>query len=339
MKSKVRMQSKVQSPKSKAGGSPEAPTPLTSTLDFGLRTLDSPTLVVLAAGIGHRYGGLKQIEPVGPSGEIVIDYSVFDAISAGFGKLLFVIRREIEDTFKSVIEPHFAGRIAIEYAYQELDDVPAGFTPPHGRTKPWGTGHAVYACRHACKEPFAVINADDFYGRTSFKLLAEKLGQLPPKGSRYCLVAFILRNTLSNYGPVSRGICRAGEDDLLSTVVEHHKVEQAGTLVHGLRDGKPVTLTGEEPASMNLWGFTPTIFGHLEREFRVFIPSATDNATVEFQLPTVVDSLINQGRAEVEILYSHERWLGVTYPEDKPRVAAGIRDLVKASVYPQKLWT
>jgi UTP-glucose-1-phosphate uridylyltransferase len=300
--------------------------------------MSKPTLAVLAAGIGHRYGGLKQIEPVGPSGEIVIDYSVFDAIGAGFGKLLFVIRREIEDTFKSVIEPHFAGRIPIEYAYQELGDVPAGFTPPQGRTKPWGTGHAVYACRHACREPFAVINADDFYGRTSFKLLADRLGQLSREGNRYCLVAFTLRNTLSDHGPVSRGVCFAGEDDLLSNVVEHHKVEQTGTRVQGLRDGKDVTLTGEEPVSMNLWGFTPTLFDHLEREFRAFLPSAMDNTSVEFQLPTVVDSLIHQGRAEVEVLHSNERWLGVTYPQDKPHVIAGIRDLVKAGVYPQKLW-
>ena len=300
--------------------------------------MNKPTLVVLAAGIGSRYGGLKQIEAVGPSGEIVIDYSVFDAIGAGFGKLLFVIRREIEDTFKSVIEPHFAGRIPIEYAYQELNDVPAGFTLPQGRTKPWGTGHAVYACRRACREPFAVINADDFYGRTSFKLLAGKLGQLPPAGNRYCLVAFILRNTLSDHGPVSRGICQAGKDDLLSNVVEHHKVQQTGTHVQGLKDGTAVTLSGEEPVSMNLWGFTPTIFDHLEREFRAFMPSATDNANVEFQLPTVVDSLIRQGRAEVEVLHSHERWLGVTYPQDKSHVTAGIRDLVKAGVYPQKLW-
>lgn len=300
--------------------------------------MNKPTLVVLAAGIGHRFGGLKQIAPVGPSGEIVIDYSVFDAIGAGFGKLLFVIRRDIEDTFRSVIEPHFAGRIAIEYAYQELDDVPAGFAAPSGRTKPWGTGHAVYACRHACREPFAVINADDFYGRTSFKLLADKLGQLPPKGNRHVLVAFVLRNTLSEHGPVSRGVCRTSDDGLLLNVAEHHKVARSDGAVQGLRDGQPVSLSGEEPVSMNLWGFAPTIFDHLEREFRAFLPSATDNVTVEYQLPTVVDSLIGQGRAEVEVLYSRERWLGVTYPDDKGYVVAGIRNLVNAGVYPQKLW-
>ena len=300
--------------------------------------MDSPTLAVLAAGIGSRYGGLKQIEPVGPSGEIVIDYSVFDAIAAGFGKLLFVIRRDIEDTFRSVIEPHFAGRIAIEYAYQELDDVPAGFAAPSGRTKPWGTGHAVYACRHACREPFAVINADDFYGRASFQLLADALRKLPPKGSRHCLVAFTLRNTLSDHGPVSRGVCHAGKDGLLQTVVEHHKVEQKGATVHGLRDSKPVTLTGEEPVSMNLWGFAPTIFEHLDREFRKFLPTAMDNAGAEFQLPTVVDTLIRGGRAEVEVIRSGERWLGVTYPEDKARVVSGIRDLVRTGAYSQNLW-
>jgi UTP-glucose-1-phosphate uridylyltransferase len=303
-----------------------------------MNSSNKPTLAVLAAGIGRRYGGLKQIESVGPSGEIVIDYSVFDAIGAGFGKLLFVIRREIEEPFKSVIEPHFAGRIPIEYAYQELNDVPAGFTPTQDRTKPWGTGHAVYACRHACGEPFAVINADDFYGRASFQLLADSLQNLSAGENRYCLVTFLLRNTLSDHGPVSRGVCRAGEDNLLRDVVEHHQVERTGTGVSGLRENKPVHLTGEEPVSMNLWGFTPTIFHHLEREFRAFMPSATDNVNVEFQLPTVVDSLIRQGRAEVEVLYSRERWLGVTYPEDKPRVAAGIRDLVKAGVYPPRLW-
>lgn len=300
--------------------------------------MKKPTLAVLAAGIGHRYGGLKQIEPVGPSGEIVIDYSVFDAIGAGFGKLLFVIRREIEATFKSVIEPHFAGRIPIEYAYQELSDMPAGFTPPQGRAKPWGTGHAVYACRRACHEPFAVINADDFYGRTSFKLLADQLGKLRPAENRYGLVAFILRNTLSNHGPVSRGICFADKNNLLTHVVEHHKVERSGSGVRGVRDNQPVSLTGEEPVSMNLWGFTPTIFDHLDREFRAFLPSASGNATAEFQLPTAVDSLIRQGLAEVEVLHSHERWLGVTYPEDKGHVIGGIRDLVKAGVYPQRLW-
>ncbi len=334
------MKSKVQSPKSKVGGSSDIPASLSSTLDFRLRTLNSPrpTLAVLAAGIGSRYGGLKQIEPVGPSGEIVIDYSVFDALGAGFGKLLFVIRRDIEDAFRSVIEPHFAGRIAIEYAYQELTDVPAGFAAPQGRTKPWGTGHAVYACRHACREPFAVINADDFYGRTSFQLLADALRKLPPRGNRHCLAAFTLRNTLSDHGPVSRGVCHVGRDGLLQTVVEHHKVEQNGVSVHGLRDGKPVTLTGEEPVSMNLWGFAPTVFEHLDREFRKFLPTAMDNAGAEFQLPTVVDTLIREGRAEVEVIRSGERWLGVTYPEDKARVVSGIRDLVRAGVYSQNLW-
>ena len=300
--------------------------------------MNKPTLVVLAAGIGSRYGGLKQIEPVGPSGEIVIDYSVFDAIGAGFGKLLFVIRREIEKAFQAAIEPHFAGRISIEYAYQELSDLPTGFTPPSGRTKPWGTGHAVYACRHVCREPFAVINADDFYGRASFQRLADNLRQLSARDHRYCLVAFTLRNTLSDHGPVSRGICQAGEDHGLLNIVEHHKVEQTGARVQGLRDGTIVTLTGEEPVSMNLWGFTPTLFEHLDREFCAFLPTAKDNPRVEFQLPTVVDLLIQRGQAKVEVLRSQERWLGVTYPEDKTHVIAGIQKLIDAGVYPPKLW-
>jgi UTP-glucose-1-phosphate uridylyltransferase len=303
-----------------------------------MNSSNKPTLAVLAAGIGRRYGGLKQIEPVGPSGEIVIDYSIFDAIGAGFGKLLFVIRREIEDTFKSVIEPHFAGRIPIEYAFQELNDMPSGFTSPQGRTKPWGTGHAVYACRHACREPFAVINSDDFYGRISFQLLADRLQSLSTEENLYCLVAFILRNTLSDHGPVSRGVCHVGAGHLLKDIVEHHQVERKEAEVSGLRENRSVRLTGEEPVSMNLWGFTPTIFSHLEREFRIFLSSATDHVNMEFQLPTVLDLLIHQGRASVQVLYSSERWLGVTYPEDKPRVAAGILDLVKSGVYPPKLW-
>jgi hypothetical protein len=296
------------------------------------------TLVVLAAGIGSRYGGLKQIDPVGPSGEIVMDYSIFDALAAGFGKLLFVIRREIEDAFKSVIEPRFAGRVPIEYVCQELNDVPIGFSPPPARTKPWGTGHAVRACRHACRDPFAVINADDFYGRVSFQLIADSLRDLRAGENRYGLVAFMLRNTLSDHGPVSRGICHVGDDHQLREVVEHHQVERTESGARGVRETHAVDLTGEEPVSMNLWGFTPTIFNHLEREFRAFLPSIEGHVNMEFQLPTVVDLLIHQGRVEVGVLYSRERWLGVTYPEDKPRVAAGIRELVKAGLYPSKLW-
>lgn len=297
-----------------------------------------PALAVLAAGIGSRYGGMKQIETVGPSGEVVIDYSVFDAIEAGFGRLVIVIRRDIEETFKAVIEPHFAGRIPHTYVYQELSDVPDGFAAPTDRAKPWGTAHAVYACRHEIKEPFGVINADDFYGKASFKVLADKLRQFSAADNRYCMAAFVLRNSLSDHGPVSRGVCRVGGDGLLEDVTEHQQIERAGSGARCLLEKKPLTLTGDEPVSMNLFGFTPTFFDHLEREFRGFLPAGLKNPKAEFQLPTVVDTVIHQKRATVEVVMSPERWLGVTYPEDKPLVAAGIRALIDRGVYPADLW-
>lgn len=303
-----------------------------------MKASNRPTLAILAAGIGSRYGGLKQIEPVGPSGEIVIDYSIFDAIAAGFGRIVIVIRRDIEETFRSVIEPHFAGRIPHAYVYQELSDLPAGFPAPADRPKPWGTAHAVYVCRREIREPFGVINADDFYGKSSFQVLADQLRQLRAGENRYGLVAFVLRNTLSDHGPVARGVCRVGPDGLLAGVKEHYQIQKYGAAVRCVVDSQPSTLTGNEPVSMNLWAFTPTFFEHLEREFRLYLPAALKNPKSEFQLPTVVDTLIREGRAKVEVATSHEKWLGVTYPEDKPLVAAGIRELIKAGVYREKLW-
>jgi hypothetical protein len=297
-----------------------------------------PTLAVLAAGIGSRYGGLKQIEPVGPSGELVIDYSIHDAIAAGFGRVVFVIRREIEEAFRSVVEPHFAGRIPISYVYQELTDVPAGFPIPASRVKPWGTAHAVYACRGAIREPFGVINADDFYGPASYGLLAGLLKPLRPADDRYGLVAFVLRNTLSEHGPVARGVCRADADGRLASIAEHYQVQRSGATTTCVFEGKPATLTGDESVSMNLWGLTPTFFGHLEREFGKLLPALQQNPNAEFQLPTVVDTLIRERRAVVEVVKSPERWLGVTYPQDKPAAMAGVRELVSRGVYAPKLW-
>lgn len=302
------------------------------------KSTDKPALAVLAAGIGSRYGGLKQIEPVGPSGEIVIDYSIYDAIRAGFGRVVFVIRRDIEEAFKAIAEKHFAKRIAVDYVFQELSDVPPGFEPPAGRAKPWGTGHAVYTCRRAIREPFGVINADDFYGPSSFRVLAEKLEALPPAEDRYCMVAFILRNTLSDFGPVARGVCRVGADGRLAGVKEHYQVQKSGRTVQCVVDDKPGTLTGKEPVSINLWGFTPPFFAHLEDEFRAFLPAGLKNPKAEFQLPTVVDTLIARKQAIVEVAMSHEKWLGVTHHEDRAAVAAGVRGLIKSGVYPENLW-
>ncbi len=300
--------------------------------------MNKPTLVVLAAGIGSRYGGLKQIEPIGPSGEIVIDYSIYDAIAAGFGKIVFVIRRDIEEAFRAKADPHFARRIPVDYAFQELSDLPAGFQPPAARPKPWGTAHAVYAARKAVKEPFGVINADDFYGRSSFQLLADQLKKYDAKDNRYCLVAFVLRNTLSDFGPVARGVCRATADGHLAEVVERKRIEPDGHAAKFLDGEEWKPLTGDEPVSMNLWGFTPTFFDYLEEDFRAFLAVSREDPKAEHQLPTVVDKLVHQRRVTVDILQSHEKWLGVTYPDDKALVQKGVRDLIKAGVYPEKLW-
>ena len=299
----------------------------------------APALVVLAAGIGRRYGGLKQIEPVGPSGEIVIDYSIFDAIAAGFSRVVFVIRRDIEDSFRSTIEPHFAGRIPISYAFQETQDVPAGFAHA-ARSKPWGTGHALYACRHEIRsEPFGVINADDFYGRRSFELLASRLQNIAAEEDHYCLVGFVLRNTLSEHGPVSRGVCEVRDGRLVS-VTERHKIvpHGQGGATCPAADGNTL-FSGDEIVSMNLWGFTPNIFAHLDNAFRRFLPAEGSKPDSEFMLPAVVDELIHAGRARVDVLTSPEKWLGVTYPDDKARVAEGVRGLIRRGIYSERLWT
>jgi len=252
--------------------------------------------------------------------------------------VVFVIRREIEEAFRSVVELHFAGRIPISYVYQELTDVPSGFVAPASRVKPWGTAHAVYACRNVIREPFGVINADDFYGPTSYRLLAGLLRPLRATDDRYGLVAFVLRNTLSDHGPVARGVCRTDAEGRLASIAEHYQVQQSAAAVNCVFEGKPATLSGDESVSMNLWGLTPTFFGHLEREFGKLTPTLQQNPAAEFQLPAVVDTLIRERRAVVEVVKSPERWLGVTYPQDKPAVTAGVRELVDRGVYAPKLW-
>ena len=298
-----------------------------------------PTLVVLAAGIGSRYGGLKQIDPVGPSGEIVIDYSVFDAIRSGFGRVVFVIRREIEADFRAKIGSHLEGRIAVDYVHQDLGDLPGGFAVPADRQKPWGTGHAIRSCRAAVREPFAVINADDFYGAKSYRALGDFLGGLAASEARYAMVGFRLRNTLSEHGHVARGICSADAGGFLQGVVERTKIEQApGGARFATADGGWAPLTGDEIASMNMWGFTPTIFEHLEREFRGFLGRSGSDPKAEFFIPTVVDTLIRGRQATVRVLETPEIWFGVTYPADKPVVVDGIRARIAAGIYPERLW-
>ncbi|MFA7160448.1 MAG: nucleotidyltransferase [Kiritimatiellia bacterium] len=298
-----------------------------------------PTLVVMAAGVGSRYGGLKQIDPVGPSGEIILDYSVYDAIRAGFGKVVFIIRHDIEKDFKAVIGSHFAGRLKVEYVFQELADLPPGFSVPAGRTKPWGTGQAVLACKNAVREPFGVINADDLYGAESYKVLAAYLSALDPASNDYAMVGFQLVNTLSDHGHVTRGICELDGQNMLKTVVERFKIEKtSGGARYQDEKDQWVPLRGGEIASMNMWGFTPTLFRHLDEKFPPFLKSAAGNLKAEFLLPAIVDALIKARAVTLKVLDTPEKWLGITYKEDKPGVVGSVRALVDRKIYPTPLW-
>lgn len=296
-----------------------------------------PTLVVMAAGMGSRYGGLKQIDPIGPNGEIVIDYSVFDAIRAGFGRVVFIIRRDIEEAFKEAVESHIKGRIPIDYAFQSLDDLPPGFRVPEGRQKPWGTAHAIRACREIVREPFGVINADDFYGRESFTALAGALARRAPGTRDYVLVGFDLANTLSEHGAVSRGVCDVRNGRLVQ-VTERTKIDRRGAGIVADVDGRIEPLAGGTIVSMNMWGFTPALFQQLEAAFVAFLQEQGTQLKSECYIPTVVDGLLKRGEATAEVVNTSSRWLGMTYTEDKPIVREGIRGLISSGAYPAKLW-
>ena len=301
----------------------------------------SLSLLILAAGMGSRYGSLKQLDQMGPSGETVMDYSVFDALRSGFDRVIFVIRRDFEDEFKNVIGKRYEGKVKIEYAFQDKNDLPGNFKCPEGREKPWGTGHAVYAARHLLNEPFAVINADDFYGRDSYKQLAEYLSAPPAPGKvRGCIASFILSNTLSENGSVSRGICSDDGNGHLTKVVENTKIYRRadGKVVSLMEDGVEVELTGNEPASMNSWGFMPEMVGEIEKLFIDFLSARGTELKSEFYLPGVVDSLIRAGKAEIAMRYSRDSWFGVTYKEDRPLVQAALKKLVDSGAYPEKLF-
>lgn len=298
-----------------------------------------PTLIVMAAGVGSRYGGLKQIDPVGPNGEIILDYSVYDAVRAGFGKVVFIIRRDIEKDFKAIIGSRFADRINVEYVFQELTDLPPGFNVPPGRVKPWGTGHAILSCRKAVTEPFGVINADDLYGAESYKILADYLSNLDPAGNTYAMVGFRIANTLSDHGHVTRGICEVDASRMLLSVVERFKIEKTQNGVR-YQDEKEqwVALQGDEIASMNMWGFTPTLFKYLEQKFPLFLQQAGNNLKAEFLMPSIADELIKDLKITMKVLNTPTKWLGVTYKEDKPEVQKNICDLVGRKIYPSPLW-
>lgn len=296
----------------------------------------APTLLVLAAGMGSRYGGLKQIDPVGPAGEAIIDYSIYDALRAGFGKVVFVIRRDIEEAFRSTIGAHFEQRVPVEYAFQQLDDLPAGFTVPAGRTRPWGTAHAILAARNVVREPFAVINADDFYGAEGYRALAAHLVSGAPDQA---MVGFVLRNTLSDFGSVARGICDVSADGYLRGVVETTNIERDG---NGGRttdaEGRVTRLTGDEIVSMNMWGFAPSVFDNLHSFFLSFLAARGADQKAECYLPSAVTAAIDSGRVRIRVLASQDAWFGVTYREDRPRVVDSIRALIAAGLYPEKLW-
>jgi UTP-glucose-1-phosphate uridylyltransferase len=296
-----------------------------------------PTLLVLAAGMGSRYGGLKQLDPVGPAGETIIDYSIYDALRAGFGKIVFVIRRDIQDAFRSAIGSKFEKRAPIEYVFQELDKLPSGFTVPANRTKPWGTTHAILMAENVIREPFAAINADDFYGAASYKVLRD---QLVSGSSDHSMVGFILRNTLSEHGAVSRGVCVCDNNGYLKSVTELAKVEKDGTGAKCVdQSGTLQKLSGDEIVSMNYWGFNPSVFAHLREALTEFLKKHGHEEKSEFYIPTAVNLLVNSGKARMKVLRSPDPWFGVTYREDKPHVAASIRALVARDDYPNPLWT
>jgi len=302
----------------------------------------APTLVVLAAGIGSRYGGLKQIEPVGPGGEAVLDYAVFDARRAGFGSFVFVIREEIERDFRETLGRRFERHVDVRYAFQELDLLPPGRAVPADRKKPWGTGHALLCAEPQVNGPFAVINADDFYGAESFRALGEFLRGAPAATGPelYAMVGFLLERTLSEHGSVARGVCRTDAGGNLLSVEELTAIERHAD---GIRNKEPGggfrPLTGREITSLNCWGFPTSLFARLRRLFALFLDRNAGQPRAEFYLPAAVNTLIEEGAARVKVLPTPCRWFGVTYRDDRAVVVEGIRALARAGAYPEKLWT
>ncbi len=299
-----------------------------------------PTLLVLAAGMGSRYGSLKQMDGVGPNNEAIIDYSVYDAIRAGFGKVVFVIRHSFAAEFREVFNAeHFGGRIEVEYVFQELDYLPEGLTVPEGRQKPWGTNHAVMMAAEAVKEPFAVINADDFYGAEAYRTIGDYLAQLGDSTDRYCMVAYDLDKTLSENGTVSRGVCGVDAAGNLTSMVERTQIERMpdGRIVFH-DGGADEQLAEDTPVSMNLFGFTPDYFAHSQAYFRTWFEDNIDNPKSEFYIPTMVNKLIGEGVSELRVLRSTAQWHGVTYKEDKPALMASIERMIEQGKYPRNLW-
>ncbi|MDR1356153.1 MAG: nucleotidyltransferase [Tannerellaceae bacterium] len=298
-----------------------------------------PALFVLAAGMGSRYGGLKQLDGLGPNGETIMDYSIYDALRSGFGKLVFVIRRYFEEDFRDKVASKYAGYVPVEIVFQEPGDLPEGFTVPEGREKPWGTNHAVMMGRKAIAEPFAVINADDFYGRHSFAVLGKQLSAMEGWQNNYCMVGYRIGNTLSESGHVARGVCEAGADNYLTGVVERTSVERIdGEIGFTGDDGRRVVLSDDTPVSMNMWGFTPDYFKYSEEYFVEFLKANAGDLKSEYFIPLAVNELITRGRARVKVLDTTSKWFGVTYSADRQGVVDKIKALVDAGEYPAKLF-
>lgn len=293
-----------------------------------------PTLLILAAGMGSRYGGLKQIDPVGPGGQTILDYSVFDAKRAGFGKIVFIIRKDIEDDFKLVFADRLSKTLPIEWVFQELDSLPEGVTPPEGRTKPWGTGHAVLMAAGNIKEPFVVINADDFYGREAFQKAVDYFNA-EQDNTDYAMVAYELKNTLSDFGTVSRGVCTVDKDQWLESVVEHTKIARENNRIFNTESNESKkTLDDGTLVSMNFWCFKHSFFDQLDLHFRRFIAENITNLSAEFYIPSAVDSLIKSKEARVKVLQNKGQWFGITYKQDKPLVIDRIAKLTETGEYP-----
>ena len=298
-----------------------------------------PTLFILAAGMGSRYGGLKQLDGVGPNGETIMDYSVYDAIRAGFGKVVFVIRHDFEQEFRDKIISKYQDHIDVDVVFQDITALPAGFAPNPERTKPWGTGHAVLMGKDAIKEPFAVINADDFYGAESFQILADALRKVADKENCYCMVGFQIENTLSENGTVSRGHCQVSEEGYLTGVNECHGIQRKGDkLVHTLADGTEAEFPAGAAVSMNMWGFTPDYFVHTEKAFIEFLQKNASELKSEFYITTVVNDLITSGTVTLKVEKTPSKWFGVTYAADRPATIEQFKRLTDEGVYPQKLW-
>ncbi len=301
-----------------------------------------PTLLLLAAGMGSRYGGLKQLDGLGPNGETIMDYSIYDAIQAGFGKIVWVIRKDFENDFREKILSKYEGHVPCELCFQSLEDLPEGFTVPEGRVKPWGTNHAVLMAKDIIKEPFCVINCDDFYNRDCFKVIGKFLSELPEGAKNtYAMVGFRVGNTLSDNGTVARGICSKDEKGNLTTVVERTEIERRdGEIKYKDDDGQWVATPENTPVSMNVWGFTPDYFEYSESFFKEFLanPENQKNLKAEFFIPLMVNKLINEGTATVKVLDTTSKWFGVTYSADRPSVVEKIQNLVDTGVYPNKLF-